>query len=513
MATMEDDMVKIEVVSDTSSTSGCSLPDQEHETFSVTAKWTELNHEDIRNAYSSPSINELIKRNIDILNKHILNVMIEREEEIRKLLEDYDQDEALLENHKDIGDITLSPKARQELEHYVTTIASMYNNVLYHNFEHASHVMGSADALISIIKRSTSRKRVKVEKRSSMSTVSSTSARSSNFDTDDIDKKNISTFGISSCPMTHLALVFSALVHDVEHQGVGNNQLIAEKDPLAIKYDGRSIAENNSLDIARELLDQECFTNLRNSMFGDEESTPQIAGKFVRDNEKLFHDILTGTIQATDISSKERLDRNKEKWVQAFEDANSSPVCNCAELNKLPVRRQSLLRRSSVPPCGHDFEQEPRIRERRLSIGNSQIPVKCRACNEESFLQLDYLRASSVLEQMIQAADVAHTMQSWPIFMKWNIKLYDELWAANLDGRGPDVSANWYKGQISFFDYYICPLAKRLQQCGVFGEMGSLFLHNLSENRTRWLDQGEELCRQMHEDVLRKQGAVKNAKQ
>ena len=42
--------------------------------------------------------------------------------------------------------------------------------------------------------------------------------------------------------MTHLALVFSALIHDVEHQGVSNKQLVDENNPLAIKYDGKSVA-------------------------------------------------------------------------------------------------------------------------------------------------------------------------------------------------------------------------------------------------------------------------------
>lgn len=319
-------------------------------------------------------------------------------------------------------------------------------------------------------------------------------------DSDDDDRKHVSTFGISSCPMTHLALVFSALVHDVEHQGVGNQQLINEEDPLAIKYNGKSVAENNSLDVARNLLSQDCYSNLRKSMFGYRDSSPTNTRNMMNADEDLFYGVILGTIQATDISSKDRLDRNKDKWIEAFEDATSysssrESTCCCNVQN----------RRSSVPPS---VRAQP-ARTRRLSMSHASQKKKCDACtmsSDECFMQLDFLRASSVLEQMIQAADVAHSMQSWPIFMKWNTKLYDELWAAKLAGRGPDGSANWFKGQIGFFDFYITPLAKRLQQCGVFGELGGLFLDNLNENRARWLREGEDRCKEMHDRVIKQQG-------
>ena len=44
------------------------------------------------------------------------------------------------------------------------------------------------------------------------------------------------------------------------------------------------------------------------------------------------------------------------------------------------------------------------------------------------------------------------------------------MYLAYQQGRmGADPSAFWYKGELGFFDNYICPLAKKLKECNVFG--------------------------------------------
>lgn len=58
------------------------------------------------------------------------------------------------------------------------------------------------------------------------------------------------TFGITSDPLAQLAIVYSALIHDLWHPGVPNAQLIKEKDKVAAFYDGKSIAEQKSVDDA-----------------------------------------------------------------------------------------------------------------------------------------------------------------------------------------------------------------------------------------------------------------------
>jgi 3'5'-cyclic nucleotide phosphodiesterase len=61
------------------------------------------------------------------------------------------------------------------------------------------------------------------------------------------------THGISD-PLTLLAICFSALIHDVDHRGVGNAQLMKEDPNMGDKYRGKSVAEQNSLDLSWDLL-------------------------------------------------------------------------------------------------------------------------------------------------------------------------------------------------------------------------------------------------------------------
>jgi hypothetical protein len=54
------------------------------------------------------------------------------------------------------------------------------------------------------------------------------------------------TYGITSDPLTQFALVFCALIHDVDHAGVSNFQLIAENSAIARLYKNKSVAEQVS---------------------------------------------------------------------------------------------------------------------------------------------------------------------------------------------------------------------------------------------------------------------------
>ena len=96
-------------------------------------------------------------------------------------------------------------------------------------------------------------------------------------------------------------------------------------------------------------------------------------------------------------------------------------------------------------------------------------------------------KATIVLEHLIQASDVAHTMQHWHIYIKWNEKFYEENVRAYKAGRLEKHPAQyWYKGEIAFFDFYIIPLAKKLKECGVFGVSSDEYLQYAMENRNEW---------------------------
>jgi hypothetical protein len=65
------------------------------------------------------------------------------------------------------------------------------------------------------------------------------------------------------------------------------------------------------------------------------------------------------------------------------------------------------------------------------------------------------LRATIVIEHIIQASDVSHTMQHWHVYQKWNRSLFKELRKAFKAGRlGKDPAEFWYKGELGFFDNY-----------------------------------------------------------
>lgn len=122
---------------------------------------------------------------------------------------------------------------------------------------------------------------------------------------------------------------------------------------------------------------------------------------------------------------------------------------------------------------------------------------------------------SVIAEQIIQAADVSHTMQHFSTFAKWNTHLYHEVLAAYNCGRmyqdkreegGGTAAAsakntplpglshpkeNWYESQIGFFDHYVIPLAERLDACGVFfGEQ--TFAQLAARNKEQWIEVGRE---------------------
>ena len=75
------------------------------------------------------------------------------------------------------------------------------------------------------------------------------------------------TYGITSDPLMHFSLVFSALVHDADHPGVPNATLISEHDPVAVKYNNKSVAEQNSVDLAWDLLMREDYKDLRSCIY------------------------------------------------------------------------------------------------------------------------------------------------------------------------------------------------------------------------------------------------------
>jgi hypothetical protein len=70
--------------------------------------------------------------------------------------------------------------------------------------------------------------------------------------------------------LTRFAVILSALWHDVDHAGVTNAQLVKEGDSLAMMYKNRSVAEQNSVELAWSLLMDDQFSDLRRVIYVNE---------------------------------------------------------------------------------------------------------------------------------------------------------------------------------------------------------------------------------------------------
>jgi 3'5'-cyclic nucleotide phosphodiesterase len=125
----------------------------------------------------------------------------------------------------------------QQLFDFLKSIALLYNDNPFHNFEHASHVVMSTTNLLNCI-----------------ATPSDKGQRNGTW----LD------------PLSRFAIVFGALIHDIGHLGVPNSQLVKEEACNATKYKNWCVAEQNSFDVAWTLFMQPQYSVLRKCLFADE---------------------------------------------------------------------------------------------------------------------------------------------------------------------------------------------------------------------------------------------------
>ena len=208
-------------------------------------------------------------------------------------------------------------------------------------------------------------------------------------------------FGVGVAMLFALQIVLSSY-----SEGVPNAQLAKEKPEMAALYRDKSIAEQNSVDLAWDLLSDPRYKDLRDCIAADEEE------------RKRFRQLVVNSVMATDIFDKDMKNLRNSRWDKAFH-------------------------------CCSSGEQE---------LANSNM--------EENRNR----KATIVIEHIIQASDVAHTMQHWHIYTKWNERL---------------------------FGNYVIPLAKKLEECNVFGVTSDECLNYATANRNEWEAKGEEIVAQM----------------
>lgn len=134
--------------------------------------------------------------------------------------------------------------------------------------------------------------------------------------------------------------------------GLPNATLVSERSRLAAFYKNRSVAEQNSVDIAWDIFMDSCFDRLRHTICSSEAELQR------------FRQLVVNSVMATDIMDKELKKLRDGRWEKAF---------------KLD---------------GKSFYEDATVATNR--------------------------KATIVIEHLIQASDVAHTMQHWHIYRKWN---------------------------------------------------------------------------------------------
>ena len=113
--------------------------------------------------------------------------------------------------------------------------------------------------------------------------------------------------------MTQFAVAPSTLIHDVDHSGVPNSQLIDEKSSLAAAYRNKSIAEQNSVDLAWDLLMDDAYSDLRRTIYGTKK-------EFLR-----FRQLVVNIVLATDIMDKDLGAFKRGNGAEHFQDKHHIP--------------------------------------------------------------------------------------------------------------------------------------------------------------------------------------------
>ncbi|KAG7360898.1 3'5'-cyclic nucleotide phosphodiesterase [Nitzschia inconspicua] len=186
----------------------------------------------------------------------------------------------------------ISPVVKAQLRAFVDRISLLYESldkIPFHNFEHVSHVVMSASKLTNRI-------------------VNPNGIDYKQNSTNVALQIHNSTYGISSDPLLQSAIVFSALIHDCKHTGLTNAELIALGTPEAIKYHNKTVAEQNSVDLAWKILMESKYKDLRACIYSNEKELVH------------FRKLMVNAVMATDIADKDLKAYRENCWELAFKD-------------------------------------------------------------------------------------------------------------------------------------------------------------------------------------------------
>lgn len=415
-----------EDVDDNSSESGSFADDDDDDSYEDSLNICD----DLIHDMVSEKTARLIEWNVDILQRLLKQVLASRQDSglaakkqywrtVSSKSDDLSEEAAvpiilpppasndLNRNSNDVEAITLDPEVLRQLKDFVTNVAIMYRNNPYHNFEHASQVTLSITKYLSRI-----------------------ALRSKDLFGDEAAAMHDATFRVTSDPLTQFALVFSALILDVDHSGVPNSSLTKEKREMLSRVSGtKSLAESNSFRLTWDLLMDNDYKELRQSICTSKEETTR------------FRQIVLRSVLATDVSDPEIQNARNLKWQIAYSGKASAGANGCEDFNE---------------------------------------------------------HATTVIELLMQSADLSHAFQHYQVYCKWCERLFMEMYKAHCDGRvAENPASHWYESQRFFFTDIAIPMASKLEECNVFGPSYGEELDYARKNLEQWECNGKEIVNSM----------------
>ena len=232
--------------------------------------------------------------------------------------------------------------------------------------------------------------------------------------------------------MHYFILVFACLIHDVAHTGMTNAILVETNHKLALKY-SQSQTERNSIELGLELLTKRKYKHLRNIIYNDMMSKEKI-------NEMIKISVLGSDIALDDL---------RDNYIKRFEaEYPGSVVESLGPLEKNP----SVFSLASI------------------------------SCDRERV----------AIEHIMQVVDIAHTMQCWKNFVKWNLRLFQEHMLCFEKDLTYNPLPEWFKNQVKFLINYVIPLAQRAEYLfsNIDGMSDLKLLEHAKANLKRWGEEG-----------------------
>jgi hypothetical protein len=122
----------------------------------------------------------------------------------------------------------------------------------------------------------------------------------------------------------------------VDHSGVPNAQLVKEGSRIATYYQGKSVAEQNSVDLAWDLFMSPQFDNLRKAICAN------------KNELKHFRQLVVNSVMATDIMDKEMIAMRNARWQKAFSGSDHNEDKMVARNRKATIVIEHLIQASDV---------------------------------------------------------------------------------------------------------------------------------------------------------------------